>query len=146
MGLFNDGSSTNSSDRTGNIRASLRKAFSRDGNQIQASLSRCSDPGCDNTSNLGSFIFTSAWVLSQIDRLRIEWDAAGSLVRYTVNPQTRREESTVLPYTAPNAGPPVSDFVQLRNANTAVNCMSGRTRVLMDALFEVVKFNPEAVP
>jgi hypothetical protein len=146
VSLFNDGSSTSSSDRTGNIRTSLNKQFSGDGNQIVASLSRCSDSGCISTSSLGSFTFTTTWTLSRVDRLRIEWDPAGSSVRYTVNPETSREEATVLSYTVPNDGPPVSDVAQLRNSNTGVNCMSGRTRVFMDALYDNVQLNPEALP
>lgn len=144
--FFNDGASSGADDRTGDILASIRKQQTHNGNQITADIQRCNDSGCSSSSTLTSFAFTTTWTQNQSHVLRLEVDPAGNGFRYTVNPGKTTEETTVLTFTAADSLPPVQNFKNVRAINTAANCTTGRTKVVMDALFDNVKLNPEAVP
>lgn len=144
--FFNDGSSTGPGDRTGDILAVMQKRLDHNGNQITVSLSRCTEPGCPTSTLLSSFTFTSTWTPGRAHTLRLEWDAAGNRFLFTVNPGKSSEESTALTYTASDSLPPVVNFKQIRAQNRAANCLSERKKVVMQALFDTVKLNPEAIP
>lgn len=56
------------------------------------------------------------------------------------------EESITLVYTAADNLPLVSNYKDIRGQNNGANYTAGRTKVAIDALFDNVKLNPEAVP
>lgn len=144
--FFNDGSSTGPSDRTGNILAGIQKHLDLNGNHFVAFVDRCPDAGCPTSTTLSSFAFTTTWTPGRADTLRLEWDPTVNRFLFTLNAGTSREESTGLTYTVSDSLPPVINFKQLVVQNRGANCLSGRMKVVMEALFDNVKLNPEAVP
>lgn len=144
--FFNDGTSPEAGNRIGDIFTSFQKQANQNGNNITADIRRCNDLGCNNSTTLTSFIFTTTWTPGQAHVLRLEWDPAGNGFRFTVNPGKPTEETTLLTYITPDTLPPVFNFKNMKVRNLPANCTSGRKKVTMDALFDNVKLNPDAVP
>ncbi len=147
--FFNDGSSSGAEDRTGDVSANIQSVRdSKTGDRIEANMGRCLDPRCESGDDLAFFLFNSIWVLGQADTLRLEWDAAGEQFIYTVNPGSPVEELVALSYAGlvANAGPPDLDLKRFRINNSGANCTLGRKLAFMQALFDNVELNPEAVP
>lgn len=144
--FFNDGTSPGSGNRIGDILATIEKRQSRDGLQIRASISRCTDSGCGNSSTVVAQVFPTSWKIGKADTLFIQWDPANNRFLYEVNPGTSREESLTLTYILSDSLPPVTNFKNIRASNAGANCTTGRTKVVMDVLFDNVQLNPEAVP
>lgn len=138
--LFNDGSSTGAGDPTGDIRARIEKRRDSAGaNTIRASIFRCGSAGCGTSATLTSFTFVTSWVFRVADTLRLEWDAAGDQVLFTVN----GVENAALSYVGvSDANPPGSDFRQLEVRNDPENCTAGQRRASMTARFDNVMVNP----
>lgn len=141
--FFNDGSSEDENDRTGDIIARIDKQGDSAGNIITAVLLRCENPGCDDTSTLDSLIFATTWKFKIPDTLKMEWDPANDQFHFEVNPGTRRSESATLSYDGyPDDNPPVSSFKELRVQNQVANCTSERKKGSITALFDNVMVNP----
>jgi hypothetical protein len=50
------------------------------------------------------------------------------------------------PYGVPGQEPPGSDRKDLRAENDVANCTSGQKKAFLQALYDNVMFNPEAIP
>jgi hypothetical protein len=144
--FFNDGSSTGSNDRTGDILAGMNKDRDRDGRSLVAFISRCVDAGCTSSPTLVSHVFETMWSPRHPDSLHLQWDRDGHQFRYTVNPGTPGEETVALAYAASDVLPPVLAFKALRVSHSVANCMEARKQASMAATFDDVLLNASAVP
>jgi len=147
--FFNDGTSPGAGNRIGDILAGIQKEQSHDGFLIRAFINRCTDSGCGSSSSaVPSQTFPTPWQIGRADTLLVQWDPANNRFLYEVNPGTSREESLTLTYPLSDGLPPVTNFKNIRASNNGANCMPPgvRTKVVMDARFDNVKLNPEAVP
>jgi hypothetical protein len=76
------------------------------------------------------------------------WNPAQNRFRFRATPNAGEAESVDLSYAgvADTTLPRRIDDKRLEVSNTAANCISGRTESLMDARFDNVRLNTEAVP
>lgn len=145
--FFNDGSSQGPGDRTGDIRGEFfKRRESAGGDRIRANVSRCANPGCSSNPSLVSHDFTTAWAIGGADTLRLQWDPDNNRFLFAVNPGTTREETAVLTYSVPDVDPPDFNHKELRLRNSAANCTAGQKKSSIDARFDKVMLNSEAVP
>ena len=144
--FFNDGSSTGPEDRTGDIGAAIQKHRDRDGNHIVAYIFPCPDAACHVAPNLATYVFNTTWTPGRPDTLSIQWDAAGNQFLFGVNAGTPQEETVALPYAQSDSLPAAFGFKEMRVHNTPAHCTAGRRKVSIDATFDDVRLNPEAVP
>lgn len=143
--LFNDGTSTGASDRTGDILAGVQKI--RDtvlGDVIQPFLIRCTNSTCSGIAGLATTPplptnFTTTWTLGITHTMSFLWDKVTKTVTYGVKPPLSPKETVAAVYTASDAAAPVLDFKQVDLNHSAANCTSGQTQVLMEATFDLVK-------
>jgi hypothetical protein len=138
--FFNDGSSTGPDDETGNVRVLFELRQQSGGTRtIRASITRCDDPGCDNSTNIDSHTFTQRWELGVARTLKLEWDAANDEFDLTVNPAAAGTETVSLSYSGiSDADPPASDRKELRVQGLPVNCTAARRRTSITARFDNV--------
>lgn len=144
--FFNDGTGPGAGNRIGDILAGIQKEQSHDGFLMRAFINRCTDSGCSRSSPVVSQTFTAPWQIGKADTLFMQWDPANNRFLYELNPGTSREESITLTYTLSDSLPAVTNFKSIRASNNGANCTAGRTKVVVAALFDNVKLNPEAVP
>jgi hypothetical protein len=141
--FFNDGSSTGTGDRTGDIIATIQKvADATLGDIIQAVISRCPDASCSSTTTLSVQTFTTTWAPYHAHTLTLTWDAANNQFVYSAKPVLGRVETISLAYSQTDSAPPGLNFKQLSVNNSAANCNGSRQHAFMDALFDSVKVNP----
>jgi hypothetical protein len=139
--FFNDGSSTGSGDETGDVRASFLLTQQSDGTKIiLASVTRCTDAGCDNFTTIDSNTFTKKWAVGAAQTLKIEWDPANDQFFFTLNPGTAGQEGPVsLSYAGfSDADPPGNDRKQLQVQSLPLNCTATRTKASIAARFDNV--------
>jgi len=139
--FFNDGT-PDPKNREGNILAAFGKfRDSRLGRRFEAFVFRCDPADCDNV--VASHVFASTWTNGSVHTLRLEWDAAADLFRFTIDPGGPGEEIAELPYafsdTTPLIGP---DFKELRVENAVAECTAGQKRSSISALFDDVMVSP----
>jgi hypothetical protein len=142
--FFNDGSSTGPNDETGDIGVLFELRQRSGGTKIiRASITRCEDRGCDNSTNLDFHTFTKSWALGDVRTLKLEWDSANDKFDLTVNPGTAGAETAALSYSGvSDADPPVNDSKELRVEAVPVNCTAARRRASMTARFDNVMLDP----
>jgi hypothetical protein len=145
--FFNDGSSTGSSDATGNIAAGIQLGKEANGSRpIQPFVLRCLDATCTTSevpAGVTAPVFTSlTWSTNLPLIFKIRWDRANGKFRFLVRDQTTLDsETAVVDYLGivTDAGAPSTDLKRIRVANTVKNCSvgsGGRKQVMMDALFD----------
>jgi hypothetical protein len=143
--FFNDGSSTGSTDSTGNIVAGFQLTKEGDGsNQVQGFLLRCTNSTCgtfETPAGIANPTFLTAWSPNTPLVLKLRVDRANGKVKFLVtNPNIAGSaESAVIDYLGivNDAGPATNgDFKVLRVQNSVKNCLGDRKQVMMDALFD----------
>jgi hypothetical protein len=141
--FFNDGSTTEPGDQTGDIIAGIQKQHDTDGDTVVAFIKRCTDADCESTSPVASHTFVNTWKRKHTDTLRIQWDPPTDEFHFTVNPGTITEEYMVLSsgIYLPGAPAPGLDFKRLQVTNDAVNCTGGRRETSMGVFFDNVQIN-----
>jgi len=147
--FFNDGSSPGPGDSTGDIFAGIQKVRSTaSGDRIEAFAGRCSNAPCSSSTVELFFAFESPMIMGQTDTLQMIWDDAGSQFLYAVNTGTPEEETVALSYAElfTNMGPPNFNVGRLRANNSVVHCTASRKMAVMEALYDNIRVNPEAVP
>jgi len=151
--FFNDGSSTGSSDRTGDILAVFELQKRKDGSTLLlAEINRCTNAACSPGStpiNVAGnpAVFNTDWTLNSPLTLRMVGNQVGGKFAFTVtDPLSLASETIPIIYagTLTPAGPPVSDVKSLRLLHDVENCNGNRKSVSMDALFDNV--NVRRVP
>ncbi len=142
-GFFNDGSSTGSSDRTGDIIAIVQKdANAALGDVFEALIIRCANSSCSSTPIVTSQQFTATWAPNQPHTLTLTWDAANHQFIYSVKPVLGGSRETItLPYTQSDSNSAVGPFRHLVVSNAAVNCNGSQKHAFMNALFDNVMVN-----
>jgi hypothetical protein len=147
--FFNDGSSTGPDDQTGDVRVLFElRLQTTQTRTIQASITSCDDPGCDNFTNIAiPHTFTQSWAVGAARTLKLEWDPDNDQFLATLNPGTAGAETASLSYSGvSDADPPVNDRKELRVQNLPLNCTAARTKASMTARFDNVMLNSEAIP
>jgi hypothetical protein len=147
--FFNDGTGSGLGDATGDIRAGISMIRdSKNGDRISVFIDRCTDSGCTSTATVASEVLTTIWTLNQPHTLQMVWNPAQNRFRFRVTPNAGAAEAVDLSYAgvADTTLPRRIDDKRLEVSNTAANCTSGRTESLMDARFDNVRLNTEAVP
>jgi len=145
--FFNDGSSTGPTDFTGDIIAGITvERNSKTGDRIVAFLNRCDTAACVFSTNLVAAVFTRTWTLGIAQLLTVVWQPANNRFVYTVSGGGLATETRILTYTQPDAALPRLFLKELRVANTVPNCTAGRRVAAIDALFDSVAINANAVP
>jgi hypothetical protein len=148
-GYFNDGTSSGSGDRTGDIIAVIQKTQdSVFDSRIEAVIIRCTNTTCSGQTNLTFHFFGTTWKEGKTDTLRLQWDQGNHQFMFTVNPDGQHAETVALAYNDPffisDSNPPVVAFRQLSIGNKPASCMppAPRTMAAMTALFDNVMVNP----
>lgn len=138
--FFNDGSSTGPSDFTGEVAAqiTMRQNSLTGLNTITASIFRCNDSNCIDSTTLGSVTFGTSWLPGQPRVLVLWWDPANSRFIFMVDPGTPTVEPHTLTYSVTATNPALTASRQLRIKNIPANCMAGRTLAVMFASFDNV--------
>lgn len=147
--FFNDGTSTGAGDWTGDFRATIQKhRSSRSGDLILAAIARCANPECRAETNVKEVVLNTTWELDKADRLRIVWDPAHDRFLFKVITSTGVVESKALSYAGlSDADPPQGKgYKRLIVVNSAPNCTVGRKEASLEAFFDNVRLNPEAIP
>lgn len=140
--IFNDGTSTGSGDRTGDIVAGVQKILdTKLGMVIQPFLVRCTNSTCGSTAGINPLApasFVTTWSPGSVDTVSWLWDKTNNRVVYTSTTLVGKEVLEIA-YTADDSTPPVLDFKQLSLNHSAANCTGTQTRTFMDASFDGVK-------
>ena len=82
------------------------------------------------------------------DTMQLTWEPAKDRFRFKVIPGTGATEEKILSYAglADDSPPQDSDVKRIGIANNAENCTTGPIEVSMEAYFDNVKLNADAVP
>ena len=80
--------------------------------------------------------------------MQLTWEPAKDRFRFKMIPSTGPAEEKILSYTglADDIPPQDSDVKRIGIANNAENCTTGPIEVSMEAHFDNVKLNADAVP
>jgi hypothetical protein len=137
---FNDGSSADPSDATGDVRATIQMILgSTTGPRFVLQAFRCDDAQCSISVVLDAFVpFVRRWAFGQTHRLSILWDQANHRFVGTVDPGPNQEVQTI-EYGAlvgSDTAPPAFDFKELRVQNSPANCTADSTRSEITATFD----------
>jgi hypothetical protein len=146
MFLFNDGTGSGAAgDFTGDILAGISlERHAVLGDRIVAFVNRCDVPNCAFSQNLSALVFDRPWELNVPEVVTVRWQPASDQVLFTVNNGAGPEQHA-LEYTQDDGAPPQLFLNDLRVANTVENCTAGPVRASIDARFDRVKLNGNAV-
>jgi hypothetical protein len=147
--FFNDGSSLNGDDATGDVRAEFHKQQTSTGaKEFVAFVLRCNDFDCFSSTTVATETFNTTWEVGETDTMQLTWEPAKDRFRFKVIPSTGPTEEKILSYTglADDSPPQDSDVKRIGIANNAENCSTGPVEVSMEAHFDNVKLNTDAVP
>lgn len=149
VALFNDGSSANSADKTGNhfaVLQAFRNSNSADASgvlEVAGTLLRCSDPGCNSfTVVSGPLTLPETVNVGVKFTLREIWDSPNNQVLFGVgaNPNVALTYSPSL-----NVASAVLPFATMEVRQTAANCTADATTVDAETEVSVVRTNTSAV-
>jgi hypothetical protein len=137
---FNDGSSSDPSDVTGDVYATIQMILdSQEGPLFVLQAFRCGDAQCGTSTGLDQFVrFSKTWSFGDTHTLTIFWDQAQHRFVGTVDPGPNQEVQ-VIDYggvVSSDADPPAFDFKDLRVQNFPPNCTAGRRQSEITATFD----------
>src|SRR5262249_33066036 len=138
--FFNDGSSTGAGDETGDILGIIQMVQdSNSGPEISMDVVRCSDPKCNNSTDVGTgfFTFVKKWALDVPHTLLLFWDNPNNQITGIVDFNTAGQEQHSISYAPLSDGAaPGFDFKDFRIQNFIANCTPGAVEGSMGAFLE----------
>lgn len=149
--FFNDGTgNTTPGDLTGDILGYiLLVKNSKLGDYITAVITRCTDAVCAGATvtNLKTATFTRSWTINTPDVLTVTWDQAGKRFIFSVSGRRGLEVQILtyddIPLTDTHA--PKATIKDLRVSNNPANCKAGPSVASIDARFDNVMLNADAL-